>query len=303
MAEQLIGKVDILVGDNKDASISLNGTLGDVTIGGAGQSGDLILKDNSGNVRMKIKASTGTIDVYDRNGKVMVKLDAGANLSLGGANNQDGDVMLKDRNGIARLHLDAQNQSILIRNTEGKTFSQLGRNGQFTLGCQDQAGKVIVRNSSNDETINIDGESGDIVLKNADCAEEFDIAEAIASKVEAGSVMTIQKDGALAPCTQAYDKRVAGVVSGAGTYQPALILDKQPEQENRLPIAMIGKVYCKVDASYGPIELGDLLTTSPTPGHAMKATDPMRAFGTVIGKALGSLENGEGMLPILVALQ
>jgi hypothetical protein len=65
----------------------------------------------------------------------------------------------------------------------------------------------------------------------------------------------------------------------------------------------MGKVFCKIDARYAPIEAGDLLTTSDTPGHAMKATDPMKAFGTVVGKALGSLENGTGLVPVLVALQ
>ena len=70
-----------------------------------------------------------------------------------------------------------------------------------------------------------------------------------------------------------------------------------------MPIALIGKVYCKVDTSYGAIEVGDLLTTSPTSGHAMKARDPLKAFGAVIGKALRSIENGAGLIPILVSLQ
>jgi hypothetical protein len=46
----------------------------------------------------------------------------------------------------------------------------------------------------------------------------------------------------------------------------------------------MGRVYCKVDATYSPIEIGDRLTTSPTPGHAMKAVDPGRAFDAVIGR-------------------
>lgn len=65
----------------------------------------------------------------------------------------------------------------------------------------------------------------------------------------------------------------------------------------------MGKVYCKVDATPSSIKIGDLLTTSHTKGHAMKADDPYNAFGTVIGKALGSLERGIGMIPVLVALQ
>ena len=60
---------------------------------------------------------------------------------------------------------------------------------------------------------------------------------------------------------------------------------------------------CKVDASYGSIEVGGLITTSPRKGYAMKADDPYRSFGAVIGKALADFPNGHGMLPILVALQ
>jgi hypothetical protein len=74
-------------------------------------------------------------------------------------------------------------------------------------------------------------------------------------------------------------------------------------EESRVPVALVGKVYCKVDASYAPIRVGDLLTTSPTPGYAMKADDQNRAFGAVIGKALASLGSGTGLVPILVALQ
>jgi hypothetical protein len=70
-----------------------------------------------------------------------------------------------------------------------------------------------------------------------------------------------------------------------------------------LAIALIGRVYCKVDASFGPVETGDLLTTSPTLGHAMKASDAERAFGTVIGKALGRLDRGQGLVAVLVCLQ
>jgi hypothetical protein len=141
----------------------------------------------------------------------------------------------------------------------------------------------------------------DIILANADCAEDFDIAGL--EKVEPGTVMVIDSEGSLRECDRAYDKCVAGVISGAGKYKPAIVLDKQESSKNRMPIALMGKVYCKVDASYGAIEVGDLLTTSPTPGHAMKADDPMKAFGSVIGKALRPLAIGEGLIPILIALQ
>lgn len=61
--------------------------------------------------------------------------------------------------------------------------------------------------------------------------------------------------------------------------------------------------HCKVDADIAPIKIGDLLTTSPTKGHAQKALDPAKATGAVIGKALGALKKGKGKIPILVTLQ
>jgi hypothetical protein len=138
-------------------------------------------------------------------------------------------------------------------------------------------------------------------LTNADCAEDFEMVGA--KEIEPGTVMVIDREGALRPSEQAYDKKVAGVISGAGDYKPGITLDKQEPPGNRAPIALMGKVYCKVDAQYSPIEVGDLLTTSSTPGHAMKASDPLRAFGAVIGKALRPLTTGQELIPILIALQ
>ena len=143
--------------------------------------------------------------------------------------------------------------------------------------------------------------TGDIRLTNADCAEDFNVSEV--ALVEPGTVMVLGEEEILLPSYQAYDKRVAGVISGAGNYKPGIVLDKQESQQRRLPVALLGKVFCKVDAQWGAIEVGDLLTTSSTPGHAMRADDPMKAFGSVIGKALRPLKEGQGLIPILIALQ
>ena len=143
--------------------------------------------------------------------------------------------------------------------------------------------------------------TGDIRLTNADCAEDFTIGVGIA--VEPGTVMVVGENGALFPSQQPYDKRVAGVISGAGDYKPGIVLDKQQSDLTRQPIALVGKVFCKVDAQYGAVEVGDLLTTSPTAGHAMKASDSAKAPGAVIGKALRPLVDGQGLIPILIALQ
>lgn len=141
----------------------------------------------------------------------------------------------------------------------------------------------------------------DVMLANADCAEDFDVIDP--RTAESGSVMVLTDDTRLAACSSAYDKRVAGVVSGAGAYKPGIVLDRPQQSERRKPIALMGKVYCRVDTGYGAIAVGDLLTTSPTTGHAMKAAEPAKAFGAVIGKALRPLASGRGLIPVLIALQ
>jgi hypothetical protein len=224
---------------------------------------------------------------------------------------------------------------VLAQNNTGSGIMATSRDGQGVTAFSDNDigifaqggtwagvfdGAIVVNNGPNpkDPKIppsNINGSivindgnlflnKGDIFLSGADCAEEFDTAGA--ENVEAGTVMIIHEDGTLCPSYQAYDKKVAGVVSGAGNYKTGIVLDKQHRSissKKRSSIALLGKVFCKADAKYGAIEVGDLLTTSSTPGHAMKATDPLKAFGTVIGKALKSLSEGKGLVPILITLQ
>jgi hypothetical protein len=141
---------------------------------------------------------------------------------------------------------------------------------------------------------------GDVQLKGADLAEQFEVVGRW--DAEPGSVVIIVDDDTVRVSDEPYDQRVAGVVSGAGNYRPAIVLDRQPS-DNRRALALTGKVWCKIDANSAPIEIGDLLTTSSTPGHAMKATNAAQAFGAVIGKALRPLASGHSLIPILVALQ
>ena len=144
--------------------------------------------------------------------------------------------------------------------------------------------------------------TGDVKLTGGnDVAENFSVINTNA--VAPGCVMIFKEDGSIESCNKAYDKKVAGVISGAGDYRPGLVLGKIETEADRMPIALVGKVFCWVDADLGSVEVGDLLTTSSTKGHAMKAEDAFKAFGAVIGKALKPLIKGKGLIPILVALQ
>jgi hypothetical protein len=141
---------------------------------------------------------------------------------------------------------------------------------------------------------------GDIAFNGADCAEDFEVEDA--RLLEPGTVMVIGDENKLRRSTSPYDTRVAGVLSGAGEYRAGIILGKDQSRKDRLPLALSGITFCKVDAQHAPIRTGDLLTTCSTPGHAMKASDPGRAFGAVIGKALQPFTRGQGLIPILIAL-
>lgn len=180
----------------------------------------------------------------------------------------------------------------------GETFNNPGVGVQGQSFGTGLAGKFI-GNVEVTGNLNMSSATSDIVL--GDVAEGFSTQDG--EIIEPGTVVVLDQHGLVRPGDEAYDKKVAGVVSGAGNYRPAIILDKQRSQASGLSVALMGKVCCKVDARYSPIAVGDLLTTSPTPGHAMKAADPLKAFGSAIGKALHPLNAGQGLIPILIALQ
>jgi hypothetical protein len=248
----------------------------------------------------------GAVSVKEKSGKTTARIDGGKASLILGDGGQTGDISLRDATGDevaslggARMVLSAGGQ---------KRITIAGPEGILWLGGQGANGSVIlfdaaeqVNTTANNATIWLSGQSGDIVLRNADCAEEFDVAHVPGA--EPGAVMVIGSDDALELGREAYDKRVIGVVSGAGDLKPGIVLGRQPSCRHRLPIALTGKVFCKVDARYAPIAVGDLLTTSATPGHAMKAVDQQRAFGAVIGKALRAQAADTGLIPVLIALQ
>ncbi|MCB0790408.1 MAG: hypothetical protein H6595_10140 [Flavobacteriales bacterium] len=139
----------------------------------------------------------------------------------------------------------------------------------------------------------------------ADLAEHFEVIDA-EGLVEPGMLVSIAEDGSgrLVPSTRPYDHRVAGVVSGANGVMPGLTLRQEgTTADGEVPVALNGRVYVWADATYGPIAPGDLLTSSDRAGHAMKASDPERTSGTVIGKAMTTLDSGTGLVLVLVNLQ
>jgi hypothetical protein len=176
----------------------------------------------------------------------------------------------------------------------GFTHVRIGLgDGNVGIGTASPAAKLDVNGTARVKVLEITG---------ADLAEKFPTTETL----EPGTVVEIDPDnpGHLRKAQGAYNKRVAGVVAGANGLSKGIILGNLEGSENHTPIAISGRVWVYADATHEAIEPGDLLTTSDLPGHAMKASDPSRAHGTVIGKAMTRLEKGKtGMVLVLVNLQ
>jgi len=146
------------------------------------------------------------------------------------------------------------------------------------------------------------------ILGGSDLAEPFEINGATAdAAIIPGMVVVIDetRPGELTLSGGAYDTRVAGVISGANGLNPGMVMraEGQEHADGQHPVAMTGRVWCWVDATNGAVKPGDRLTTSATPGHAMKASDAVLAPGSVIGKAMTGLSEGRGLVLVLVNLQ
>src|SRR5262249_46175042 len=141
-----------------------------------------------------------------------------------------------------------------------------------------------------------------LTINGADLAEPFDLSTKGIAK---GSLVVIDEEnpGKLKVSCRAYDKKVAGILSGANGVRSGIALAQQGFNAGGENVALSGRVYALADASYGAIKPGDLLTTSDTPGHCMTATDHSKAQGAIIGKAMNGLESGTGMVLVLVSLQ
>jgi hypothetical protein len=202
------------------------------------------------------------------------------------------------------MRVDNRNGFLMV-NGAGGELAYMGGDG---FGGDVQVGSlnpgvqnVAFYNAANNAYMNVYARSLTIV-GGADIAEPFAMSQ---KDILPGSVVVIdpKEPGHLKLSTDAYDKKVAGVVSGAGGIEPGLSMTQADKLEAGKNVALTGRVYVQADASSGAIEPGDLLTTAGIPGCAMKALDHARAQGAILGKAMTSLEKGRGLVLVLVTLQ
>lgn len=168
----------------------------------------------------------------------------------------------------------------------------------------DTSGNVGVGTTAPTARLHVVGTAKTSVLEitgGLDLAEHFDVVDG----ARPGMLVTIDRHntGKLLIARGAYNRRVAGVISGANNLSAGMVLSNPAGGKISMPIALTGRVWVYCDASKNPIAPGDLLTTSTIAGHAMKVISYTRAQGAIIGKAMTRLKTGRGLVLVLVSLQ
>jgi hypothetical protein len=284
-----------LVGDETDGAgqLLINNGNGQNTVQLDGQLGAgayLGLSDMNGRLGVSLAANPstgGTMNFRDTNGTLTVQIIGAENTR----NNEGGQIILKNGSGRTTVQIDGDDPGnggwVGVYNKDGDLKIQLDANA--TGGAR-----------LTTQVLEITGGS--------DLSENFDVTP-VGEELKAGLLVSIDPEhpGQLVVSSKAYDRTVAGVMSGAGGVRPGMLMGQQGSVANgRHPVALTGRVYCWVDADAGgAIAPGDLLTTSATPGHGMKVGDHAhaQAAGAIIGKAMTKLTAGKGLVLVLVNLQ
>jgi hypothetical protein len=229
----------ILKGEDCRDAICLEGKVASIVAGCEFMNGEVIVRDERGQDMIRLMGEQGSI--------------------LLGGNQRDGELRIYTADG------DLNDPGLPPALRFHANTGHLELNGNLVDGP-----KIILRKQGVDAII-VDGERAEIEITNADFAEDFDIAPtAEIGTVEAGMVMVFGPEGQLQPCKKHNDRKVAGIISGAGDFKPGIVMDKRKSGHHRLPVALAGKAFCFVETYENAIEPGDLLTTSSVRGHARK---------------------------------
>jgi hypothetical protein len=236
-----------------------------------------------------------------------------------------GTNFLIDSSGNVGVGTDAPTSKVEIAAQDGLkitgfqpflTLDDSSANGRSAFVQGVNGNLVLLSNSRQSMVLKDNGHVSLNVLEiqgGADLAEDFEVdsAKTVASiktedRIKPGLLVSIDpsRTGRLVVSRRAYDRRVAGIISGAGGINAGMVMGQSGAPlESKRPVALSGRVYCWADAGNGPIHPGDLLTSSARTGYAMKVRNYRRARGAIVGKAMTDLKSGSGLVLVLVGLQ
>jgi hypothetical protein len=246
------------------------------------------------------------LHLFTNNSAARMTVTPGGNVGIGTTTPNSRLTVVSSSNlGLNTIHASATGNGVGVR---GDSASWVGVVGT-SAAAAGYGGYFI--NSAGGIALWADGQIQCKTLKilgGADLAEAFDVRGIHEhDEIIPGMVVVIDENGTgeMRLTDQAYDAKVAGVISGANGLSPGMVMKAEgvPGADGKHPVAMTGRVWCYVDAGFGAVRAGDRITTSPTPGHGMKADDAARAPGAVIGKAMSDLPEGKGLVLVLVNLQ
>ena len=251
---------------------------------------EIISKDNS------------EVFIIDQSGKIGIGTTPINTLTVNGLTN------LSHTNSSTLLKLQAGSEGL---DTQIKSFEEDGTTGMWTINMGDRKNNNrfgIFSQEEGEYKLWIDHENNTNVRVleihgGADLAEPFDISNEEA--IPKGSVVVIddRNPGQLILSSEPYDPKVAGVISGAGNIKPGITLQQDGVMEGNQLVALAGRVYVKASTINGTIKPGDLITSSPIKGYAMKATNKRKRQGAVIGKAMTELKEKDGLVLVLIQPQ
>ena len=286
--------------------------------GGGGTSEQILLVDSAANTTMELLASTSGPGTSGGPKLVLNNTNGLDTFSLYGGNTSGSTLSMRntqDRRTIQMVSNYTSGAGALVELKHSNGFNAIRMVSHGGFGESTNGPEIQIYDNANDRSLTIygdyqgTGESRVVasvveITGGADLSEHFDVAADVPA-VEPGAVVSIDPEspGGLRVSSEAYDRKVAGIVSGADGVKPGLLMGQRgTTADGQHPVALTGRVYCKVDASYGAIRPGDLLTTSPTPGHAMRVADHERAHGAILGKAMTAHDEGRGTVLVLVSL-